>query len=447
MSEDSLLDKYNNWVHANEGKINTYANHLIVIFAFSVPTLVSVRRVSISLIILLFIARGRILHHTYNVLRDPLVLSFFLYFLVHFIWLVGADDLISAKKSLHDASFLLFTPLFASFIDRKYVNRIIGAFILGMFVSVMASYGLLFELISPMLHNGTHGTADDPTPLYHHTHYGYMLAVTSTFLLYGFFLVKENSFKKIALLILFVAVVLIMFLIKGRTGYIIFVMLLPAIILLHYRSRAIKPLIIAMTVIGITSILAYNYIDVFKNRVDLTVTSFKSLEADKNYNTSIGARAGMFMYSLDVILENVAFGNGTGDSVSEVRKLVKEENRELSRNVKALLHTHNEYINALLQFGIVGLLVFLNIPYQMFTYSKKKNGVMLKIIGISILLYSLIEVFIIGLGMLLTVVTLSSVLLANYNVTNTKHEPIDSMQIASYMFIVLSFYLIKIVLP
>ena len=447
MSEYSLLDKYNNWVHANEGRINTYANHLIVVFAFSVPLFISVRRLSLSLIILLFLIRGRVLHHTVQVLRDPLLASFVLYFLVHVIWLIGSDDIGLAKKSIHDASFLLFAPLFATFIDRRYVNRITYAFVVGMFASSIVSFGIFFETIPAMTHNISQGGASDPTPLYHHSHYGYMLAITSVLLMNALMHVQDKNTNKLLLLVFFLVITLNIFIIEGRSGFVLFAVLLLMMMFFVFKRKAIKPLIIAMTVIGITSILAYSYIDVFKNRVDLTVTSIKSLEADTNYNTSIGARVGMVVYSLEVISDNLVLGNGTGDHVNEVIKIVEKENRGLSRYILQLQHVHNEFISALIQFGIIGLLVFLNILYQMFRYSDGEKGVMLKLIAVSIILYSVIDVFIIGLGMLLTVVTLTSVSLKNYHVTNTRFESLDMRQAAIYMFVVVSFYMIKLVLP
>lgn len=447
MLEGGLLDKYNNWVQKNEGKINTYANHLIVIFAFSVPLLISVRRLSLSLIILLFLVRGRILHHTVQILRDPLLASFALYFLIHVIWFIGSDDIELAKKSIHDAGFLLFALLFATFIDRRYVNRITYAFVIGMFVSSIVSFGLFFEIIPAMTHNISHGGASDPTPLYHHTPYGYMLAVTSALLLNAYLHVQDKSINKLLLVVFFVFITLNIFIIEGRSGFVLLAVLFLMMMFFVFKRKAIKPLIIAMTVIGITSILAYSYIDVFKNRVDLTITSFKSLESDKNYNTSIGARVGMVVYSLEVISDNVVLGNGTGDHVPEVRKVVEKENRELSRYILQLKHPHNEFINALIQFGIIGLLVLLNILYQMFRYSDGESGVMLKLIAVSIIFYSVIDIFIIGLGMLLTVVTLTSVSLKNYHVTNSRFKSLDMRQSAIYMFVVFSFYIIKLVLP
>ncbi len=438
-----MLEKYNNWIDVNESRINTYANHLIVIFAFSVPLLVSVRRVSIVLIILLFIVRGKIFRRTINVLSDPVLMSMALYFLVHVLWLIGSDNFLIAKKSVHDASFLLFVPLFVSFIDEKYVKRITNAFIFGMSISVIISYGLFFKLIPPMIHDGSQGGSCDPTPLWHHSHYGYMLAITSILLLYQFIHIKEDNLKRFGILILFSAMIFNMFIIEGRTGYILFVLLLFVMVIFEFGRKSIFPLVISTLLIMAASFLAYNYINVFKSRVDLTVSSLKSVISKENYNTSIGARIGMDVYALKVIAKKPVFGNGTGGGISEVRKIVEKQNRPLSRMIETLHHAHNEYISALLQFGIIGLLFFLNIPYQMLKYSSVKNRMLMKLLGISVLFYSLIDVFIIGLGMLLTVVTLTSVSVSHYSVNNAVFNELNKRQLANYSAIILFFYLFK----
>ncbi len=153
------------------------------------------------------------------------------------------------------------------------------------------------------------------------------------------------------------------------------------------------------------------------------------------------------MYSVEVILDNLAFGNGTGDHVSEVRKRIKAEKVGKTELMMTLDHTHNEYTSSLLQFGVLGLLAFLNIPFQMLRCSSKKNGLMLKIIAVSILVYSLSDVFIIGLGMLLTVVTLSSVTLSRYYVTNVAYEKINARLLFNYVSLIVVFYAIKIIFP
>lgn len=444
MLEFDVIAKYKNWIEKYESQINTYANHLIVIFAFSVPTLISVRRISVVLLIFLFLVRGRVIHHLATVMRDPLVASFALYFLVHVVWLIGSDEQLSAIKSVHDASFLLFVPLFATFLDKVYVKRVVGAFILGMFVSAAFSYGIFFGMPPSILHNGTHGVASNPTPLWHHIPYSYMLVMVSIIILYKIIRIEVSGIKILPLILLFLFFSINIFILEARTGYILFFILTLMVVAYHFKFGTIKSLIIASILMLATFILVYSSSDVFKKRVDLTVDSSESLLSDKNYNTSIGARVGMVVYATDIILENIILGNGTGDDVSEVRKRIAETNNESkSGYVRHMAHTHNEYISSLLQFGMFGFLVFLNIPFQMLRYSSASNGVMLKTIGVSILLYSLTDVFIIGLGMILTVAILSSVSLSKYYVTNTFYEKVNIRLLFNYLLAVIVFYAIK----
>lgn len=255
MSEISLLDKYKNWVQTNEGKINTYANDLIVVFAFSVPLLISVRRLSISLILLLFLIRGRLLHHTMQVMRDPLLASLILYFLVYLIWTFGSDDLVLAKKSIHDAAFLLIAPVFATFIDRRYISRIAYAFVFGMFLSSLISFGIYFEILPAMSHNSSHGGVSDPTPVYHHTPYGYMLAITSVILMSALVHLQDNKYKPILYLFI-TSITLNIFIIEGPSGFVIFSILVLMMMILIYKRKAIKPLIITVTILGISTVFA-----------------------------------------------------------------------------------------------------------------------------------------------------------------------------------------------
>ncbi len=447
MLVSELYRRYQGWIEKHEGQINTYANHLIVIFAFSVPTLVSVRRVSITLIILLFLIRGQIIRRMITVMRDPLVASFAIYFIVHVLWLFGSDEIVTAKKAVHDASFLLFVPLFASFLDKKYIKRVAAAFVLGMVFSAVISYGMFFGMPPSWLHNGTMGTASNPTPLWHHVHYGYMLATASALILYKLLGSKIKGSRMLLGAAVFLILSINVFIIEARTGYVLYFILVMMAVVSSFKYKVLKPLIVLSVIVPVIFTVIYSSVDVFKKRVDITIASSESLVSEKNYNTSIGARVGMFLYAMDVISDNILFGNGTGDHVSEVRKYIEAASEGGIGLMMSLDHTHNEYTSSLLQFGVLGLLAFLNIPLQMMRYSSEKNGAALKIIGVSILFYSLSDVFIIGLGMILTVVTLSSVALSAYQVTDTSYSKINVQLLLNYALSVVTFYVIQSSLP
>jgi O-antigen ligase len=79
--------------------------------------------------------------------------------------------------------------------------------------------------------------------------------------------------------------------------------------------------------------------------------------------------------------------------MSEVfaRVLPKDE------GVKSIAHEHNQYISTLLQFGFIGLLIFLNVFYQIYKYRPKDKN--LRFIQLAITLA-------IGVGITMTIFNL-----------------------------------------
>ena len=58
------------------------------------------------------------------------------------------------------------------------------------------------------------------------------------------------------------------------------------------------------------------------------------------------------------------FGVGTGDQMDAVHVKISPEDEYL----KHLHHLHNIYLEIFTQFGLIGLIIFLNIFYQIFKY-------------------------------------------------------------------------------
>jgi len=441
----SAIQKYRQWLDKAEPTFNTCANHLIVIFAFSVPVLVEARRTSLALLVLLFLARGRIFFRMREALRDPVVLAFTLYFLVHVIWMVGTDDVARVGEVIHDAVFLLIPLLFSTFIDSRFVPRITSAFFAGMLISVVISFGIFFELMPAMMHDGNQGDWRDPTPFYHHTHYGYMLALTSVLLLQKIISLDDNRALKAFSFIFMVVAAANIFIIAGRSGFVLLVILLPALYLLVYRNKALKPLLAVSVVITLATVLAYNISPTFSHRIDTTKESIEKIIYDKDYYSSLGGRAAITIISFDLVSDNWALGMGTADHTGAIQEIIQEEHSNLTFLSTILAHPHNEYLNALLQFGILGLIVFLNIPYQLMRYKNenKDKEIMFKLLGVGILFYVLQDVMVIDLGMLFTTVVLVATGLRNYAVTNASYEEFSSKQGAVYVLTMAIFYLLK----
>ena len=445
MTATEALDRYYRWQDDKSPVINTLANHLIVMFAFSVPVLVEVRRTSLVLLIVLFLVRGRIYQHIRNALRDPVVLAFSLYFVVHLIWMIGTDDRKRVGEAIHDAAFLLIPLLFSTFIDRRFVARILAAFFTGMSISVLLSFGIFFEILPAMIHDGDQGDWRDPTPLYHHTHYGYMLAMTCVIMLGKSLAAKQWGMVEVVSVFLLAGAAANIFIIAGRSGFVLLVILVPVLFLLMYGKKALAPFLVMVLVISAATFFAYNKSPTFSNRVDTTLDSIEKIIHERDYYSSLGGRAAIAMISLDLASDHWLLGMGTADHTGQIQETIKQDYAELWFLARGLAHPHNEYINALLQFGILGLLLFLNIPLQLLRYKNenKESEIIFKLIGVSIIFYVMQDVFVIDLGMLFTVVVLVSAGLREYSTTNAEYKAINIRQVGGYTLAMATFYLLK----
>jgi O-antigen ligase len=445
MSLSEIIKKYEQWLDRIEPAINTYANHLIVIFAFSVPVLTEARRTSLVLLLVLLLVRGRIFNYARIALRDPVVMSFTVYFMLHIVWMTGTDDLDRVGEVVHDAAFLLIPLLFSMFISSDFVNRILVAFLAGMLVSVTISFGIYLELIPPMIHDGSQGDWKDPTPMYHHSHYGYMLALTSVVLLQRAVSQNYSSSYRVVAAILMAAVTVNIFIIAGRSGYVIVLTLLPVLLLLVYGKNALKPLLTVLVVVSVATVIAYQYSVTFKLRMDTSKESIEKIIHDKDYHSSLGGRMVIANHALTLASDNWLLGMGTADHTGAIQKKIQQENSDLTFISTFLAHPHNEYLNAILQFGILGLIAFLNIPFQLMRYKNEDNDkqIMFKLLGLSILLYTLLDVMVIDLGMMFTVVVLVASGLRSYPVSNARFSKFNLKLGGVYFTVMLLFYLAK----
>lgn len=133
-------------------------------------------------------------------------------------------------------------------------------------------------------------------------------------------------------------------------------------------------------------------------------------------------------------MDSWVFGNGTGDQLDVVKNNIETIAPKYKSRAKPLQHLHNEYLTAILQFGIIGLLAFLYIPYQLFRYPQE--DISLKniqiILGVAILCFSFAEIFVHGQGALLTAVLLVSLTFRNYIIENAYFSSLNKASMFKY---------------
>ena len=440
----NLAEFYNNLTTHHkklEPKINTIANHLIVIYAFALPVLIQVRRASLFLLIILFVFRGHYYRYFSVALKDPLIRALAIYFLIHLVWLIGYDGSPYTKQIVHDSAFMLYPLLFFSFIDQRFIKRILFAFILGMIFSELISYSLSLQLFDPANIEGISGNYNEPAPVYKRTHYGFMLAI---FVIVLFVLLRNLKLSgniHVLLSIIMISSTVNIFLAGGRTGPFLLFTLIVSYILLHIKKKQTLYIVVATLLLIASFTTAYHFSTTFNKRVNQTINSIVLIDTQDEYATSLGYRVAIIKNSSEILKDNWLFGLGTGDHVPEIQKIVSRNNPNVQVELIPIQNMHNEYLGALTQFGIIGLIAFINILYQLFIY---KSGFfltreLLPLLAIAMFFFTFIDIFTIGLGALLTTVFYISIGLNNYVTHNTNFIKLDAKQLSIYALCVIFF--------
>ena len=357
---------------------------------------------------------------------------------MHALWFLGTDDLDNAKKVLHDSLFLLYPLLFSSFIDARYVPRMLFALFVGMFTSEAISYWMYFDLPMSFEISNLQASSLNPTPIFNHLHYGFMLSVMACLSLLKIYYGDDSCNKKWFFFLFFLSSTINVFIITGRTGYILYAALLSSLVFFLYRRKLLVGLSIFIPFLLLVYVLAFNFSDAFHQRTSKTTQSIQRIIAKHDYDSSLGYRAAMYISSVQVLKGSWLTGLGTGDHLKAVVCQMNNDFPDIKHFISTLQHPHNEYLSAILQFGLIGLLAFLNIPAQMFRYRagtlEQITG--LKILAIGISLFSLVDIFVIGLGTLLITVTLCSLLIRHNTKPEMQYSPFGLRQFIIYGFVI-----------
>lgn len=374
-----------------KNNVNNIANHLLVIAAFFLPIGADVPHDIFQILLVLFILfKSEKYDYIKSISKNPVLVSFVLYVSMAYLWVLFSSDMSFSYSQAKDLKFFLFSLLIFAFVDYKYINRIKAAFLFGVFISELFSYALSFGFIDgPFMFSYELASMKDPSPFQHHIHYGFILATASILLLE--LINRSRNIKERAITIFFFSIISINLVMNvSRTGYILYMIGIFMFVLLYYKKNFIKTISVFIISMIIAFSLAYNFSSIFHKRVDLTINSIGKIIYEDNYNSSIGIRFVQFGRAIEVWKECPLTGYGTGMHLLVVGE--KPEADLTHRKEKFRYSTlDSQYFDLLVQFGIVGLVVFLNIFYQIIRYEQpdKHMKYLQYIFTILYLLYSL----------------------------------------------------------
>jgi len=365
-----MLKMFSSFHAINELRFNLWLNYLLVSYAFVVPINDRACSFLFTLMLILIILRGQFKTYFSSIFKNSVVIAFIAFFGIYVLSLFWSENIKEGLALVKSVKYALFLPLFLSFIDKRFSLRIISAFLGGMFLSELISYGVHFEIIpTQLIWQGIEFyrsyAIDDPSPFLHHSHYGMALALGVSILLYRVFSRSWPISYKILGTTFIITMTMNILITGGRTGYLLYGILILLSLYFVLGKKMLKPTFGVILAIGMIGIMAYKISPIFQKRMNETRLSVENLIYNPmNFHTTMGNRIGLWYYSTNVIADNAIIGVGLGDGLDETRKHIIPQDAFL----RDMVHFHNQYIEVLAGAGILGLIVFLNLFVQIFRF-------------------------------------------------------------------------------
>lgn len=438
-----------------EQSFNLTLNHLAVVYAFFLPISYAgyARSFIFSLMLIIIIFRGKFKYYFLKSFKHPIAIAFLLYAGMYYIWRLETEDIKYAQWTLQYVKLCLYPLIFYTFLDSRFTIRIIFALILGVMLSEVVSYLMFFEIIpweyklenislpwkSGLTTIGFYKPIHfhDPAPFLSHEIYGPLLALSATILIYNLISTHSTTSVKTISSIFILTMTGNIFIVGGRMGQLLFFIMVFSLYFIFVKKISLKPfLLVSVFLISVFSI-AYLSNGVFTKRFHATVQNIQKIYANPyNFHSSMGERLGLWYYSIDKIKEKPFFGHGTGNQMLVARSNIPDKDSHLKR----MPTMHNQYFDIILQFGIIGLLIYFNLIYQIVkfdTHDKMSNHIKMYIVFIILMVGIMSPLFLFFLALLSFLIP---VLTADKNILKTEIKPMDIKLFSSYFaFIIFSY--------
>jgi O-antigen ligase len=357
--------------------------YLLIILAFLIPLTVSGANTIIVIICVLWLFSGNYKSKFNEIISSKLMIASIVFYFAHVLGMIWTKDLEWGLHILHKMwYFLLLWPILFTLVKKEYLNLYISFFLLAILVTESASYLVWFEIIEPF----KNATVENPTPFMSHISYNPILAFAIYLVLHQLFFNKKLSNLLFSFYGFFaVAMSINMFITGGRAGQVGFFIMLSILVFQFFDKQRIKSLLVIFIMIPSIFIGAYQYSDLFKERVDLVIIEFKDVERDVHH-TSIGLRINFAINSFEVIKQNPIIGVGTGDFPSEYKKI----NQINTPRLPNATNPHNMYTLVTMQLGLIGLVSMLAIFYYQIRLSFNSPNKFIRDVGITLPLMFLV---------------------------------------------------------
>ena len=357
VATQSFMTRLSNW-------LTSARNFFFILIGFSIPLSTAGISISFGMLFILWLIDRNFVLKFQNIRQNPVFLAVLAFFVLHVIglaWLEAPQPVNGFK------SWMVFLiPVLATAVDTKTARRGIYAFVVAMMIAesyvyanILANWDAYINLqpFAPLIEGRyfISGSRVSYNPML-----AFAIALLLATLLAGYY--KKGLRRGVAIFFLLTMVVN-MFMTEGRAGHVafIFVWLVLSVYFLRGRWVALAGMLGSLAVI---LTLAFFYSPVFKSRIMQAQSDLMSYQ-DSQYlqkdngdrGTSVGRRLFYTEQTLRASLKKLWIGYGTGS-------FEYAYSQQMADNPSAVPNTdnpHNHHALILVQFGAIGLLIYLGI--------------------------------------------------------------------------------------
>jgi O-antigen ligase len=340
------------------GQINTF---LPALLAFAIPLSTSAVSVLALLILLLWLIEGNFAEKGLEIFSHPLSLAILAFLALLCLGLAWTDNFTAGLQALKDQWKLALFPILLTAVTYRNRSVYLYAFLAGVTVAMSITFMARFGLIQYADVSPTH-----LTPKTFHVIYNPLLAFAIYLTLHEsvWGLARQKPLLRLILVPLAGLMIVNMFMTEGRTGQLVFLVLMGLLLLQFFAKNRFKAVLAIFLLLPTISITGYLYSPTFQQRVNLAWQEVKNFK--ENPDTSVGMRLLFVQNSFEIIAKKPCFGVGTGDFQSAYAKV----NSQKSPTSVATDNPHNQYVLVGVLLGIPGILSLLLIFLTMFIQAK-----------------------------------------------------------------------------
>lgn len=324
----------------------------ITLCFFVMPISVSLTTITYLAAFFFILISGNWKQRWQKVRRNPVIYGFWILFA---LFVVGVFYTVSHShfvwRDLHKRHWMLITPFFMMLtINDVWRRRMINAFIIAMLITSILSYTRWLGLNIPLLL--FHFALSDNSVFFERIVQYFFMSIAAFILAYRFLYHKKWRWINLGVFLLMAFNIL--FIGNGVTGYVIFCLLMLYLGFLRFSWKGILTGIVA----GLALLsAAYLFSPSFHNRIN-TLPHQVHLYQKGTTHTSIGLRLGMWHNATTMIKHRPWFGYGTGSIHTAMQQTLTPQQIKITG-----LQNYVEYsfLNFTLQFGFVGLFIFVSV--------------------------------------------------------------------------------------